>query len=129
VGEPALRGRGVEEVERALRGRGGRDQAGELRMVEVPRRRGGRGRRRRRRRGRAGGAVAAVLERRDPRERALGGSGRRFHGTKRAEAEAVSGSAVSSASLVLGDAGQMRMAGSNGKTGPDVDFFIYFFIL
>jgi hypothetical protein len=28
-------------------------------------------------------------------------------------------------SLVLGDAGQMRMAGSNGKTGPDVDFFIY----
>jgi hypothetical protein len=90
VGEPALRGRGVEEVERALRGRGGRDQAGELRMVEVPRRRGGRGRRRRRKRGRAGEAVAAVLERRDPRERSLGGSGRWFHGTRRAESASLS---------------------------------------
>lgn len=39
VGEPALRGSGVEEVERALRERGGRDEVGELRVVAVPRRR------------------------------------------------------------------------------------------
>lgn len=80
VREPALPRGGVEEVERALPGVGGGDEAGEVGVVDVPRRRGG-GRRRgwRWRRGRGAGG-AAVQERGDPRERGFGGRRRRFHG-------------------------------------------------
>lgn len=104
VREAALGGGRVEEVERALRRGGGRDEAHELWVVEVPRRRrGGRGRwGRRGGRRAAGGAV--VLERGDPGERRFGGRGRGSHG-RRAVARLVSAVSAFTGTGRTGEAG------------------------
>lgn len=117
MGEPALGGGGVEEVERALRRGGGGYEVGEVGVVEVALRRRRGGWRRRGWRGGRGASGAAVLERGDPRERGFRGCGRGFHGRWWREASRL---------VWFGRLGLPRGGGRDGRGSAKIDEFLRF---